>query len=75
MAGRNLIKPVQVHRSNDKGATEGKEIADPIVGFEAGINSLGREAIEGPIKRDQFDVGFGNYSLAHAGSHRRHILI
>jgi len=60
MASRNLIEPVHVHRSNNKRATKGEELADPILGFEAGINPLSREAIEGPIKRDQFDVGFGD---------------
>jgi hypothetical protein len=37
MASRNLIQPVHVHRPNSKRATEGKEFADPIVCFEAGI--------------------------------------
>jgi hypothetical protein len=75
VTSRDLIEPVRVHRPHSKRATEGKEFADPIVGFEAGVNTLGRETTEGSIKRDQFDVRFGDYSHAHAGSHRRHILV
>ena len=55
------------------------EIDEPFAALAARLAAIepvyGLESSSDPARHPMFDVGFGDYSLAHTGSYGRHILV